>query len=200
MTGTTVRWWWVRHAPVVNPGNLIYGRSDMPTDLSDLATFDRLAKRLPRQAAWLVTPALRTQQTGSMLIEAGAQPVDDPRVEPDFLEQDFGDWQGRSYAEVAPVRHPFWLAPADFRPPGGESFHDVCDRVGRRLETLSAERRSDDIVVVGHGGTIRAVLAHCLALDPEMALRFRIDTLSLTRVTGHGDAPARRWAVDAVNS
>lgn len=196
-----VRWWWVRHAPVINPTGNIYGQLDRQADLSDGAAFAALARRLPREAAWCVTPLSRTQDTAARLIAEGTAPRGEPAVEPAFLEQSFGDWQGRAHADVAPQGHLAWLAPAAFRPPNGESFADLCARVAPRLQAIAAAPPAADIVAVAHGGTIRAVLGHCLGLDPETALRFRIATLSLTRITylapRSGDPV---WLVDAVNS
>ncbi|MCB9959493.1 MAG: histidine phosphatase family protein [Rhodospirillaceae bacterium] len=196
-----VRWWWVRHAPVINPTGAIYGQLDRQADLSDDAAFTTLARRLPKGAAWCVTPLSRTQDTAARLIAEGIATHGAPAVEPAFLEQSFGNWQGRAHADVAPQGHLAWLAPAAYRPPGGESFAEVCARVSPRLEAMAAAAPAADIVVVAHGGTIRAVLGHCLGLDPETALRFRIATLSLTRITylapRTGDAV---WLVEAVNS
>ena len=43
--GTTTRWWWIRHAPVVGHGGRIYGQDDHDCDCSDTETFRRLAGR-----------------------------------------------------------------------------------------------------------------------------------------------------------
>ena len=196
-----IRWWLIRHAPVLNPDGIIYGSTDMPADVSDAPRFDALAARLPKDAAWIVTPLSRTQDTAKRLIASGAQPRGTPQIEPPFLEQDFGDWQGRTLADVAPPGHVAWLAPAGYRPPGGESFAELCARVGPRITALCEDPPAADIVVVAHGGTIRGVLAHCLGIDPETALHFRIATLSLTRVVHitprDGSTPA--WAIEMVN-
>ena len=42
----TTRWWWIRHAPVVNPDGKIYGQLDLDVDLSDQERFAALATRL----------------------------------------------------------------------------------------------------------------------------------------------------------
>src|SRR5207302_1816136 len=52
-----------------------------------------------------------------------------------------------------------------------------------------------DVVLVVHSGTIRAVLAIALDLEPDGALRFVIDPLSLTRI----DRLENGWRVVAVN-
>ena len=199
------RWWWVRHAPVINPSGAIYGRLDIPADVSDAASLRATANRLPAQAAWVATPLRRTRQTADGLLAAGADRLDAPpiHIEPDLMEQDFGDWQGLTRAELyadSVEPHPFWVSPATARPPGGESFADLMGRVGPAIDRLSAAYAGGDIVAVCHGGPIRAAIALALALDPETALRFVIDTLSVTRLDllRFGDA-APEWRIGGIN-
>jgi alpha-ribazole phosphatase len=52
-----------------------------------------------------------------------------------------------------------------------------------------------NVVLVVHSGTIRAVLALALDLEPDAALRFVIDPLSLTRI----DRLESGWRIVAVN-
>jgi alpha-ribazole phosphatase len=57
-----------------------------------------------------------------------------------------------------------------------------------------------DVIVVAHGGTIRAVLALALGLEPEAALAFTIENCSITRID-HIDGPGmgHGWRVVTVN-
>jgi alpha-ribazole phosphatase len=210
----TTRWWWIRHAPVINPGGRIYGQRDIPADTSNDAAFAALAARLPEEAVWLATPLQRTQATAAAIraaMNGGTAPV--PAVESAFIEQHFGDWQGQSYEDIGAygrVRpgtkgigvegHKFWLAPAHETPPGGESFVAVMARVAEGVRRLTARYAGRDIVAVAHGGSIRAALALALDLHPEAALAFTIDTLSLTRldhITGPG--AGHGWRINAIN-
>jgi broad specificity phosphatase PhoE len=219
---TTTRWWWLRHAPVVNHGGRIYGHTDVEADTGDARAFAALAATLPARPLWLRTPLRRTAQTLAAVLAArpdtervgagygpgsGAEPLvepDLPLVEPDLMEQHFGVWQGMTYAEVEAARgapaHRFWMGAADERPDGGESFTDVVARVAPAVERLSRRHAGRDIVAVAHGGTIRAALAVALGLDPEAALRFCVDNLSLTRidhlVLDHGEVA---WRIESVN-
>jgi alpha-ribazole phosphatase len=176
------RWHIVRHAPVRNPEGRIYGASDKPADCSDPAPFKLLAARLPRPAVWITTHLSRTRDTASAIFDAG-YPSADTFVEPRLAEQDFGDWTGKTYAEVgAWQRERFWLAPAHERPPNGESFVDVIARVRVALTEHSNRIGDADVVCVAHGGTVRAMLALALDLDPASALRFSTDNLSTTMI------------------
>src|SRR6185437_7588559 len=85
----------------------------------------------------------------------------------------------------------FWKAPAENRPPNGESFADQVMRVRSALAALPP----GDVVVVAHSGTVRATLAIALGIAPESALRFKVDPLSLTRI----DRSEAGWSVVCVN-
>src|SRR3546814_1301900 len=75
-------------------------------------------------------------------------------VEPLLAEQDFGGWQGLTYAELAAGRsgawHRFWLAPAEEVPPGGESFAALAARVATAIDALTRRTAGRDIVCVSH--------------------------------------------------
>lgn len=207
---TTTRWWLIRHAPVPNPEARCYGQKDMECDTSNESAFANLAQRVPHGAVWVATTLSRTQRTAKAIQTARIKLGHDT---PDFVlehglvEQSFGDYQGRTYVELGAFGHggngqghKHWLTPAAFAPPGGESFVDVMARAAKSIERITKEHAGRDIVCVAHGGTIRAALAHALGLDPEAALAFTIDTLSLTRldhidttIAGHG------WRVGPVN-
>ena len=68
-------------------------------------------------------------------------------------------------------------------------------RSARTVDGL-ASLPAGDVVLVAHSGTVRAALAIALELEPDAALRFVIDPLSLTRI----DRLERGWRVVAVNS
>lgn len=198
---TATRWWWVRHAPVHSDGR-IYGQSDALADTADEEVFAALARLLPTDAALVTSHLQRTTQTADAIAAAGLA-LPDAIVEPDLAEQSFGDWQGARREEVFASldrRHPFWLAPADHRPPNGETFGEVMERVVRVIERLTVELRGRDILAVAHGGTIRAALGHALALVPDRALGFTIDNCSVTRID-HYILPEHEdtWYVARVN-
>ncbi|GEO81178.1 histidine phosphatase family protein [Pararhodospirillum oryzae] len=198
-----VRWWWVRHAPVIGPRGRILGRTDVPCDTSDLDALIILADRLPSGAVVVVSPQLRSRQTASALEGAGAL-LTHPEEDAAFTEQDFGQWEGRTWNELMGAHPPdpqvstFWTDPARETPPGGESFMSVMERVGQAVLSWSERLGSGDVVVVAHAGTIRAAVAQALELAPPAALRLAIDPLSLTRIDRHG-GPEDGWAVRCVN-
>lgn len=185
MASVETRWWWVRHAPVRNYNGRIYGQLDLPADCSDKNIFSALATKLPRHAILTTSDLKRTTQTALGIVKAGLE-LPETIAEPAFREQCFGDWQGMKYIEYERMRrrrkHKHWLSPAYERPPAGESFADVIERVVPAINRINATYSNRDIVAIAHGGTIRAAIASALNLNPETALAFKVDNLSVTRL------------------
>lgn len=179
--------WLVRHAPVIGPRGVIHD-SDAPADTSDFPRFAALWAELPPAASVFCSPARRTWETALAL---GLQSIEVPA----FREQSFGEWTGRRHTDLATELgdeyQEFWRAPANNRPPGGESFADQIDRVAVGLASLPKA----NVVLIVHSGTIRAALAIALDIKADSALRFVIDPLSVTRI----DRLDTSWRVGAVN-
>ena len=152
MSGLT-RWWWVRHAPVVNGDGMIYGSSDIECDVSDTAHFKALARVLPSDAVWFTSHLSRTIKTAQAISLAGAETgldFPEPIIEEDLGEQNFGDWQGLSWdkmMEADPETYKvYWSDPTRNRPPGGESFADQIARTGAVIDRLGEQHKGRDIV------------------------------------------------------
>ena len=204
---TRTRWWWVRHAPVRGDGGRIYGAADIACDCSDADSFAGLAQRLPRDAVWVTSHLGRTTQTAQAIWAAGyipdGAPAPEVLVRPALAEQNLGEWQGQDragfFAGRAALPASWWFAPASERPPGGESFSELCDRVRADVDAVTALHRVRTIVAVAHGGTIRGALAMALGIAPQTALAFAIENCSITAVD-HLDGPAGSgWRVRVVN-
>ncbi|HLQ88972.1 MAG TPA: histidine phosphatase family protein [Xanthobacteraceae bacterium] len=178
----------IRHAPSLTDGRLA-GRSDVPADCSDLNALATLRAAIGQADYCVTSPALRCVQTAAALWPDQPAPETDERL----WEQDFGDWEGLAYANL-PDLGPLTLeALAARRPPGGESFADLCLRSVPALQALTA--RGGRIAVVAHAGTLRAALTMAVG-TPGAALRFQLAPLSLTRLrTSNGTD----WSIGAVN-
>lgn len=180
--------WLVRHARTVVRAGVIAGH-DAPVDLTASEAFAWLGAVLPPDVPAVCSPAVRTVQTARAL-DLHARP------DPALREQDFGDWTGRRHADLELEDRDryadFWRSPGTNRPPRGESFAEQVSRTERFFEEFSG----GPLVAVVHSGTVRALLAVALGLEPKRALSFVIDNLSLTRI----DRIGREWRVNFVNA
>ena len=196
-------WWLLRHGPVINPDNLIYGRMDLNIDTQDQGLYGALAQCLPWDSIFLTSQRNRTLATLETVAAAANLPRPAYQARAEFNEQDFGDWEGQTwealYRQGRSQR--FWRDPAQQRPPGGESFADVLARVTQGLGQQTAEHAGQNLVLVAHGGSIRAALAQALGLSAAAALRFSIDYGTITKLTHFalGDG-TETWQVECVNA
>lgn len=197
------RFWLIRHALVdENSRAMLYGVLDVPlcetTLLAQAPMYRALAARLPRPAAWVVTPLSRTRRTAETIFAHG-YPPQELVVEPELIEQSLGEWQGLPHADL-PARlalpaHAFWPLAGHEKPPGGESMVEVIARVGEAMERMAVDHEGRDVVIVSHGGAIRGAVAHALNIGPDNVLHMSIQNLSLTRM----DRTPFGWRVACVN-
>ena len=197
------RFWLIRHALVEeNARATLYGTMDVPlcpdTLVAQVPMYRSLSSRLPRPAEWVVTPLSRTVLTAEALFRAG-YPAQSLAVEPDLVEQDLGEWQGLPHAhlpsKLSLPAHTFWPLGGEEVPPGGESMAAVITRVGVAMERLATAHAGKDVVIVSHGGAIRAAVAHAMGLSADTALHLSVHNISLTRLERHPAA----WRVVCVN-
>jgi broad specificity phosphatase PhoE len=197
------RFWLIRHALVhADALRYLYGTNDVPicdnTMAANAHAYATLAKRLPRPARWVCTPLSRTRLTAEAIMRAG-YPAQELQVEDAFVEQNFGDWQGMKITDFetreADMRHPFWPVHAEERPPAGENFSEMTQRVGAGLDRLAASATGKDTVIISHGGAIRAACAHALGLTGYQALCLAVENISLTRLERHDNG----WRMVSLN-
>jgi broad specificity phosphatase PhoE len=155
-------------------------------------------------AAIYSSPLLRALQTADLLAAAlGAELT----VTDALRECDCGDIEGRS-DEDAWRQHTAlmvdWADPMLWhrRIPGGESLHDVHDRLVPFINTLIEEHRASaaTLVLVGHGGIFRALLPTLLTnVDAAFANAHPI-TNTGTIVAEHLDGAlvCREWCGEGV--
>jgi alpha-ribazole phosphatase len=188
-------WTWIRHAPVQGQEARYFGQLDVAAEPVHPGVAAGLSRRLPPVAVWMASPMGRTRYT-ALALRDGVDPI----PVPDFNEQNYGLWQGRSHNDVyAANRSLDWNNPAKIRPPEGESFADVTARVANAVERLTAHYAGHSIVAVGHQSVIRSAIGFALGLDPGTAMRIDIAPLSLTRLTCRIVEGVPVWSLGCVN-
>jgi alpha-ribazole phosphatase len=125
------------------------------------------------------------------------------QTEPELREQNFGQWENRTYDEIQ-EQFPEYIEathhnPASICPPDGESFKDVTTRVTRVIQRYHKTDNipESSIVCVVHAGTIRAAISHALSLPPEKSLAFHLDHLSVTRIEYFASVDS--WKIHYIN-
>ncbi|WP_373087222.1 histidine phosphatase family protein [Sneathiella sp.] len=195
-------WWLIRHAPVLSP--TICGQSDLAADMSDRARLQALASLLPDGAEVFSSDLLRCRETAREIFSHRDGHADTPTLLASLREQDFGDWEGRSHADVEredPAGYrAFWENPAENRPAGGESFSQLVARVHPQIDALWQAATADNIIIVAHAGTIRAIVGLALGLTVDKMLALSVAPLSLTSLSSYrkGD-DAGSWQVNYIN-
>jgi probable phosphoglycerate mutase len=152
----------VRHGESVGNRERIF--TTTPVDLA----LTELGREQARQAAERIAaefkPSLvvtssyvRAMHTGQIIADVLGLPLE---VEHALHERLIGQFMGKPYDAVteAPGYDPKrpWL----WKPPEGESFEDVCMRVGPVLDRLARVHREGEVIVVSHGGVMMSMWAH----------------------------------------
>ena len=151
-------WWLVRHAaPQVAPGTC-YGALDVPADpQATQQTARRLAEALPTGTLISHSPLQRCEQLAHYLIALRPDLASNP--DPRLREMDFGDWEGRPWADIARGEIDAWTQSfAHYRPGAGENLHSMLARVdAARREALKALTQGRPVAWITHAGVTRCV-------------------------------------------
>lgn len=187
------RFWWVRHGPTHEKA--FTGWRDVPADLSDSAALARLDDYLPQTAVLLSSDLIRASATADVLSGGRRRLSDSPALR----EFDFGDWDGKHFADVAKT-HPdlsraYWETPGDVAPPGGESWNRAAQRVAQQVDSLMQNYNGRDIIIVAHIGVILTQVQLALGVTPQVAIGHKIDNLSVTSLC-HDTAG---WRAQVIN-
>lgn len=162
-------------------GPALYGRmvgsSEVPLGPEGPEQVRRAAARLAGIAfsAFYASPKLRARQSAAVLREE-LPGLPEPEPVDDLREVDFGRWERLTFAEISgrdpelAARWRVWSP--DFVFPGGERVGDFIARVTRAAAALP--RAGENVLVVAHGGVVRAMLCHFLGLDPSQYLLFDV--------------------------
>lgn len=160
----------------------LVGATDLPLDPFGRAQARAMAVRTKE---WMPlrcysSPLARCRETALALMPEQAVGWDE-----DLREIDFGQWETRTFAEMAAERPDLveqWKAfTPDFAFPGGEKLRSFLARVRRAADRLTRDD-APTVLAVTHAGVIRAMLCHLLALDPRQYVAFDVGYAALAVV------------------
>jgi probable phosphoglycerate mutase len=136
----------------------IQGSTDIPLNeigRAQAETTGRLLSRRPWDAI-VASPLSRARETATII--AGEVGLPAPATRPDLVERRYGEAEGLDWQQVEA------RFPGATEVPGRETRQQVTERVIPALLAIAAEHPGESVLVVTHGGVIRAVLG---AVDPD---------------------------------
>ena len=189
----------IRHTAVQAPG-ICYGYHDVPMADTFAAEVAQLRAKLPPAPAAgyrvFSSPAARCLALATEFA-TNAPITADERLR----EMNFGTWENRAWNDLPPHETAPWMADyVTLAPPAGETFGAVQERAAaflNELTTSNAEEPEEAITLVfTHGGTIRALLCHCLQIPLRNAFQLHIDFASVTTIKQQRN----RWNLLVMNT
>jgi len=115
-------------------------------------------------------------------------------LEPRFKEMHFGDWEGRSAAELMTTDEEaltrFWNDPVQCTPPAAELLLDFERRVLSAWADLLRDYLGEKILLVTHGGVIRVLLCHLQQRPIKQLLEIEVKHAALKQLRiDHTEGP-----------
>lgn len=99
----------------------------------------------------------------------------------EMQERNWGDFSGRPWKEVQKILEQMTLEERyTYVPPKGESWEQFEKRLIATINTLIAQSKNKTIVVVSHGGAIRALMPYLLGAPKEESFKHNPDNASIT--------------------
>ncbi len=182
----------IRHGDAGGDGRLV-GHLDPP--LSD--TGRKQAEYAAKQVGGLSIQKIyssglvRAAQTAAPISRQLGLPVQQADA---LNERRFGLWEGMTTAQVHEADPAglaaLWSDPG-FCPPEGESHLDHGDRANLFLQSVVDEHQNETVVVVAHGGTVRAILGHHLKMELPALMGLTIGYCRGVLLTLYGDGGAQ---------
>ncbi len=190
----------IRHGPTEwNSQGRIQGSTDVPLGIEGREIVR--GWKLPMEAEGFIrvsSPLLRARETAEILqgLRSAAHSID---LDPRLREMNWGDWEGERLDELRRRLGPDMAANEarglDFRPPGGESPHEMQDRLKAWLGDVSNSNRP--VLAVTHHGVIRAVYALATGwnMTGRRPIKFHTGAAHFFRVTAGGAVRVERMNV-----
>jgi broad specificity phosphatase PhoE len=149
------------------------GSTDLPLTDAGRARAEALGRYLNRRrfALVLTSPLARARETCRL---AGYGDV--AQIDPNLQEWDYGDYEGRTTAEIR-KQAPGWVLWKD-GVPNGETVDEVAGRARAVIERAASAR--GDVALFAHGHILRILTACWLGLEPAGGRLFALGTGSLS--------------------
>jgi broad specificity phosphatase PhoE len=166
------------------------GHTDVPLSAEGVEQARLLAARLSRDqitAVWSSDLA-RARHTAELIAEPHGLAVETTEK---LRETMLGEWEGLTLEEIfargdEEMWHRVKHDSLAHRPPGAERLEAVWDRILSVKQALRERYSEGVVVVVGHGGSLRALLCEALGAGVGCMGRFQLDNASLSAIDYEG--------------
>lgn len=184
----------VRHTSLDIASSICYGQSDV--DVS--AKFDEELILLRKKLAEFEFDAIYTSPLQRCHKLAHALCLDanlglathDIQRDARLKELHFGDWELSTWDAIPRATFDEWANDyANLAPPNGETFTQLHARAKSFVEDVSSHSQDKHILVITHGGFIRALIAEVLQMPLKRLFRMSIDYASVTQLEFKGEVP-----------
>ena len=173
----------IRHGETLwNHAQRYQGHTDIALSDRGFKQAEALARRLKNErfAAFFSSDLRRAVDTAEVI----ARPHGGKVVALSALrELNFGEWEGLTRDEIKTrfpeVSQQWWTTPYTTLLPGGETLSDVASRATCAIQEIGESYPDSQVVVVSHGGTIRASIGYFLRMDLNQYWRLRQDNAAL---------------------
>jgi probable phosphoglycerate mutase len=184
--------WLVRHGETEwSLSGAHTGRTDIPLTDRGRAAAEGLGGLLAGRpfALVLTSPLVRARDTCRL---AGYS--DEAQVDPNLREWDYGDYEGRTTAQIRSQR-PGWDLWTD-GVPHGEAIEQVAARADAVIARAAAA--DGDVALFAHGHLLRILTTRWLGLPPADARLFALATATLSTLGYERETRAlTRWNLSA---
>ena len=185
------RWLIVRHGETEwNAGGRIQGHTDISLSDKGAEQSRLLAGRLAEcsiDAAYSSDLRRSAQTACEVLGQRTVQLQTTPRLR-EYLKGVFEGLTVEETRQCYPDQYAASLVKdLDFAPPGGESTRQTSLRIGSFVAEVRHRHPDDNVLIVGHGGALRAVFVALMELPLEANWRFFLSNCSLSVVDIYPD-------------
>ncbi len=164
------------------------GRTDVALTERGEAQAEELRERLAGRTFDLVlcSPLARARFTAEL---AG---LSEPVLEPDLVEWDYGECEGRTTEEIR-QEIPGWTV-WDGPLPGGETIEQVAERADRVIARVRSLSTGATVALVAHGHILRVLAARWIGAGPQTGRSLALGTGTVSELGWeHETAVVDRW-------
>jgi len=164
----------LRHTKTSCPEGMCYGQTDVSLALTSHEDINSAVERCEDiEFSSVYSSPLQRCALLAKEVARGKKTIYDNRL----MELNFGTWEGRLWNDIDRTEEAKqWFI--DYQKstcPQGESYNQLIQRVAGFLDELLWHEKEPSVVIVTHGGVIRAIHSIVNSISPIEAFRLNVD-------------------------